>query len=402
MSVEKDIFEGYFGLERETFRVDGANRFASSPHTFRDDHLSRDFCENQLEIITPVCESVEDAVASLGALDAKARKTLKPRGEDLWIYSNPPRFETEQDITIAQYKGDQAFRLEYRKQLEKRYGKRVMLYSGVHFNFSFREEFLRRRFKKSGAKDYREFRDALYLSLYKKLCRLSWLPVVLTAASPVCDRSFWKDKASGVDFSGFASLRNSVHGYWNKFVPVLDYSSLEGYIKSLDAYLKRGLLLSPWELYIPVRIKARAENSLENLAKSGIDHIELRMFDLNPFEKLGVNIKDLKFAHLLIVYLLDQKDTTFGRAAQIKAAENHKNAARYNLSEVFIGKKNIRDAALEVLDRMEKHFSAFPEAPTVNDIIAYEREKLLGRRLCEKVREAVGSDYDSVAGLRRG
>ena len=114
MSVEKDIFEGYFGLERETFRVDGAHRFASSPHTFRDDHLSRDFCENQLEIITPVCESVEEAVASLGALDAKARKTLKPRGEDLWIYSNPPRFETERDITIAQYKGDQAFRLEYR------------------------------------------------------------------------------------------------------------------------------------------------------------------------------------------------------------------------------------------------------------------------------------------------
>lgn len=53
MSIEKDIFEGYFGLERETFRVDGANRFASPPHMFKDDHLSRDFCENQLEIITP-------------------------------------------------------------------------------------------------------------------------------------------------------------------------------------------------------------------------------------------------------------------------------------------------------------------------------------------------------------
>lgn len=54
MSTEKDIFEGYFG----------SHRFASSPHTFRDDHLSRDFCENQLEIITPVCERVREAVGS--------------------------------------------------------------------------------------------------------------------------------------------------------------------------------------------------------------------------------------------------------------------------------------------------------------------------------------------------
>lgn len=74
MSTEKDIFEGYFGLERETFRVDGANRFASPPHMFKDDHLSRDFCENQLEIITPVCERVREAVgldyASIAKLNA--------------------------------------------------------------------------------------------------------------------------------------------------------------------------------------------------------------------------------------------------------------------------------------------------------------------------------------------
>ena len=74
---EKNIFDGYFGLERETLRVDINGRLAQSPHPFGDnEHITRDFCENQIEIVTPVCRSVTQALETLGELDDEVRRTL--------------------------------------------------------------------------------------------------------------------------------------------------------------------------------------------------------------------------------------------------------------------------------------------------------------------------------------
>ena len=389
MKFKSDIFKGYFGLERETLRVTGAGRLALSPHPFKSKNLSRDFCENQLEIITPVCDSVKGALKALGKLDAYARKTISKRGETLWLYSNPPYFESESEIPIAKYIGKYSYEYDYRAFLEKRYGKRIMLYSGIHFNFSFRDEF----FKKQA-----ESKNDLYLRLFKQLSRYSWLLVLLTAASPLYDRSFDKKKP-GLALNKDASPRSGSKGYWNTFIPVLDYSSINDYVKSAEAYVKSGALYSAHELYLPVRIKPRGENSPENLKKTGIDHIELRMFDLDPLEKLGISEKDLDFAHLLAVYLLSKKDFRFTKALQKEAVKNHQNAARYDLKDVRIGKKPIKEAALEVLDKMERYFSSFEDKNEINKILAYEKEKLTKKRLCEQVREAIGSSLDNVRNL---
>ena len=389
MKFKSDIFKGYFGLERETLRVTSAGRLALSPHPFKSKRLSRDFCENQLEIITPVCDSVKGALNALGKLDAYARITISKRGETLWLYSNPPYFESEKEIPIAQYKGKLSFEYDYRAFLEKRYGKRIMLYSGIHFNFSFRDEF----FKKQA-----ESKNDLYLRLFKQLSRYSWLLVLLTAASPLYDRSFDKKKP-GLALNKDASPRSGSKGYWNTFIPVLDYSSINDYVKSAEAYVKSGALYSAHELYLPVRIKPRGENSPENLKKTGIDHIELRMFDLNPLEKLGIAEKDLDFAHLLAVYLLSKKDFRFTKALQKEAVKNHQNAARYDLKNVKIGKKPIKEAALEILDKMERYFSSFEDQNEINNILASEKEKLTKKRLCEQVREAIGSSLDNVRKL---
>jgi len=386
MKIKSDILKGYFGLERETLRVDGKGRLALSPHPFRSKHLSRDFCENQLEIITPVCDSVKGALQALGKLDAYARIRIAKDGESLWLYSNPPYFESESEIPIAQYKGKLSFEYDYRAFLEKRYGKRIMLYSGIHFNFSFRKEFLKQQPESS---------DELYLRLFKQLSRTSWLLVLLTAASPLYDRSFDKAKP-GLALNKYASPRSGSKGYWNTFIPALDYSSVENYVKSVQAYVKSGALYSAHELYLPVRIKPRGDNSPENLKKTGIDHIELRMFDLDPLEKLGVAEKDLDFAHLLAVYLLSEKDFRFTKALQAEAVKNHQNAALYDLKNVRIGKKPIKEAALGIIEKMERYFSSFPEKEEIKKVIAYEKEKLVGLRLCEQVKEAIGSSLDNI------
>lgn len=389
MKIKSDILKGYFGLERETLRVDSASRLALSPHPFRSKRLSRDFCENQLEIITPVCDSVKGALKALGKLDAYARRRIAKEGESLWLYSNPPYFESEDEIPIAQYKGKLSFEYDYRAFLEKRYGKRIMLYSGIHFNFSFRKEFLKRQPVSS---------DELYLRLFKQLSRTSWLLVLLTAASPLYDRSFDKAKP-GLALNKYASPRSGSKGYWNTFIPALDYSSVENYVKSVQSYVKSGALYSAHELYLPVRIKPRGDNSPENLKKTGIDHIELRMFDLDPLEKLGVAEKDLDFAHLLAVYLLSEKDFRFTKALQAEAVKNHQNAALYDLKNVRIGKKPIKEAALGIIEKMERYFSSFPEKEEIKKVIAYEKEKLVGLRLCEQVREAIGSSLDNIRKL---
>lgn len=66
------FFEGGFGLERETLRIDENGRLAQTPH-----HLQRDFCENQLEIITGVNDSVKNAIEELAEWDLSARKNLQ-------------------------------------------------------------------------------------------------------------------------------------------------------------------------------------------------------------------------------------------------------------------------------------------------------------------------------------
>lgn len=388
------IFQGKFGLERETLRVDKNGKLAQTPHPFDDTHLSRDFCENQLEIITPVCESIVEMLTALKQLDDKARSILTAQDESIWLYSNPPHIDSEAEIPIARFEGSLSAKRDYRLNLERRYGKRIMLYSGIHFNFSFSESFLWELFEKEHkTSTYTEFKNNLYLRLLKQMSHYSWLLVMLTAASPVYDRSFDCDGKSGIGFDGYASMRSGERGYWNQFVPVLDYSSLSAYIESIQRYIQKGVLFSAGELYLPVRLKPKGENTLEALLQNGVDHIELRMFDLNPLEPLGIAKKDLEFAHLLLIYLLYRKDFEFSAKLQAEAIENHKKASAFSLDNVCIDGVDIREAANGILDGM----CAFFAGDDVQDVIAYQKEKLNGVRICEMVKERIDNvDPDRI------
>ncbi|MDE6036277.1 MAG: glutathione synthase [Ruminococcus sp.] len=366
--------EGKFGLERETLRIDKNGRLAQTPHPFDDEHLSRDFCENQLEIITPVCDSIAELMKNLETLDTTARNILNQTGETLWLYSNPPHIDDESEIPIAHYDGILSAKHDYRISLARRYGKRMMLYSGIHFNFSFSEKYL---------ETFGTDKNTLYFRLLKQVSRYSWLLVLLTSASPVYDLSFDHDNAYGTVFSGFSSMRNSRRGYWNQFVPQLDYTDLSAYIGSIQNYIKKGVLFSAGELYLPVRLKPRGENSLDALINNGVDHIELRMFDINPLEKLGISQKDLEFAHLFLIYLLNREDFDFTPELQEKAIENHQSSALYDISDVMIDGVSIKESANNFIEEMENFFIEFPGT---HDVIEYERRKLNGVRICEKIK----------------
>ena len=374
MTTSKYYYSGKFGIERETLRVDAQGRLAQTPHPFgNDEHITRDFCENQIELVTPVCHSVDEAVEALAELDKRAREELTKNGESIWLYSNPPHFDSEDDIPIADFTGDHSSKRAYREVLEQKYGKKLMLFSGIHFNFSFAEEFLREL--NTNNEDFHTFRDELYLRLYKQLMVHSWLLVLLTAASPYYDASLDKDGKSGIIMSEYSSLRNSKRGYWNKFLPILDHRSLKTFTGSIKKHIVTGSLYSASELYLPIRLKPKGVNSLENLAANGVDHIELRMFDLNPSAPLGIEGRDLEFSHLLILYLLSQPDFDFTPELQEKAVRDHKNAALLEPDTKLL------ERGLEVIEEMEKHFSDNEKAL---EVIAFEKNKITSNACLSK------------------
>ena len=366
------FYKGSFGIERETLRVDRNGRLARTPHPFTDSAITRDFCENQIELVTPVCSSVSEAVEELAKLDRTVRREISKKGERLWMYSNPPYIQDESEIPIAQFSGGQKSKTDYRMKLQKRYGKRLMLFSGVHFNFSFSDDYLH---SICGTADFEKFKNDFYLRLYKQACMHSWLILLLTASSPVYDKSFDSDGARGSVRSAYSSMRSSQRGYWNSFVPILDCTDISSFTSSIQSYVDSGKLFDQCELYLPVRLKPKGENTLDNF-RSGVSHIELRMFDLDPKQPLGVNEKDLEFAHLLLMYLSTLPDLEFTEKLQRSAVKNHQSAALANLIGVDIDAVPIIKKAEQLIDDMKWFYSDDEHAL---ELLEHQRCKLYHR-----------------------
>lgn len=380
--IRQLLLKGNFGLEKESLRVDENGFLAHTRHPFpNEEHIVRDFCENQVEINTPVTHSAVEAVASLAHYHRKIElglRQLNPR-EYLWPFSNPPYIRNEDDVPIAQFEGDQASKTEYREYLSDRYGRYKMTFSGIHFNFSFAEELLQRGFELSGQKDYTEYKNQFYVVLAERAVAYGWLMVAVTAASPLLDSSFVEKGKFGQDhFSGMASVRCGEMGYWNYFAPILDYTDIRAYADSIQKYVDNGLLKAPSELYYPIRLKPRGNNVLSVLREQGVDHIELRMIDVNPLSPYGVDERDMVFAQLLLAWLAAIPREELSVKDQVQAVQNFKNAAHYDLKTVKIVMPSgqaisVADAALQVLDQMRVFYQDFPE--DVRGVIAFQMEK---------------------------
>ena len=382
--VRSLLLEGSFGLERESLRITQDGFLAQTPHPFpRDPHLLCDFSENQLEINTGVCGSPQEVVAELEAYDALVQRTLAklPQPELLWPFSNPPYIRSERDIPVARFAGEQEEKTAYREYLSERYGRYKMTFCGIHFNYSFADELLRASFEASGEGDFTAYKDALYVTLAERAVAYGWIMTAITAASPLMDSSFVEKKHMGEDlFMGLGTVRCSELGYWNYFSPVLDYSSLGAYADSIQRYVDSGLVQAPSELYYPIRIKPRGAYGLEGLRAGDVSHIELRMFDLNPLYPAGVNVQDVFFAQLFLVWLASTPPEPFEEKHQVQAVQNFKNASHYDLKTVRIvsplGTANTAArAARNVIGFMQEFYRSIGAGEQVMGCLSYQLSK---------------------------
>ena len=398
----KDIFRrlktGKIGLELEAQRIRKNGHLAQTKHPFAGEiYIDRDFGEPQIEINTPPESSVQNARCFLHEQLVTVHRKLEGMEELLWPFSCPPALGSDDEIRIAEYTGKQEKKTIYRRYLAEKYGKRLMTFSGIHFNYSFDDELLKYSFRQPEAA-FRELKDRFYLQLAEKTLAYSWVPVALLSASPLMDGSYYAPEQEGKTLvTPYASVRCSAEGYWNPFMPVLSYESLNAYTDSIEAYKAAGRLRHEGELYYPVRIKPSGKYSLKKLQKEGVSHIELRMIDLNPLDEDGIDLRDLEFLQLFLIWLASQERKVLGETGQKQAIRNHKAAAELAWDAVDIytdeeGRIPLADALRRVLENMGQTLGGMEGA---KDVLDYQMDKVKHEeyRYARRVENIYGEDY---------
>lgn len=299
------LTQARFGIEKESQRVDLTGQLAKTNHpkTVGDrsfhPYIQTDFAETQLELITPVTDSVKEVLAYLEAIHDVAQRSL-PQDEMLWPLSMPPALPVkEEEIEIAKLTRHED--VLYRRFLAREYGKRKQMVSGIHFNFEYGQELIEALFKEQNDfNQLEDFKTALYMKIARNYLHYRWLLIYLFGASPVSEARYFDEEK--VPQEPVRSIRSSPFGYVNKAEVKVSYASLEKYNEDILENVDRGRLSEEKEFYAPIRM--RGGKKVADLINSGIRYVELRNIDLNPFARVGIDEASIRFIHLFMLYLL--------------------------------------------------------------------------------------------------
>ena len=294
------ILQANFGIERESLRVDRQGKLAHTPHPSRlgarsfHPYIQTDFCEFQMELITPVAKSTTEARRLLGAITDVAGRSIS-KDELLWPLSMPPRIKA-QEIQVAQLENE--FERHYRNYLAEKYGTKLQAISGIHYNMELGKDLVEALFQESDQIDIIAFKNALYLKLAQNYLRYRWVTTYLFGAAPVAEQGFFDQEVP----EPVRSFRNSDHGYVNKEEIQVSFSSLEDYVSAIENYIEQGDLIAEKEFYSAVRFRGQKVN--RSFLDKGITYLEFRNFDLNPFERIGISQNTMDTVHLLLLAFL--------------------------------------------------------------------------------------------------
>jgi glutamate--cysteine ligase len=337
------------GIEKESLRVSSDGVIAQTPHpsvlgaALTHPHVTTDYSEALTEFITRPHRNIPDVMQELDELHRWVYSHLDD--EIFWATSMPCILKGEESIRIADYGPTNLGMMKtvYRRGLGYRYGRMMQVIAGVHFNYSFSDEFWDALYDlKEGDESLQDFRSDGYMSMLRNLKCFGWLVPYLFGASPAVCESFLKGNPTTLEYLGYGtyfesfatSLRLGDIGYQNKQEGEagvhINFESLKKYIATLenaietscpryeaigikdDGYYKQlntMRLQIENEYYCSVRPKVilkGLEKPVRALEKRGIEYIELRSVDLNVFDPLGVNEQQLYFLEALMVYALLQ------------------------------------------------------------------------------------------------
>jgi glutamate--cysteine ligase len=315
------------GIEKESLRVRPDGTLAQTLHpaalgaALTHPHITTDFSESQLELITGPQPSVE---ACLEELEQIHQIVYRHIGEEvMWAGSMPCNLPSDHLIPIGRYGTSNVGRAKtvYRLGLAHRYGRRMQAISGIHYNFSL---------PGVSSEDY--------FALIRNFRRRSWLLLYLFGASPAVCSSFVAGRphelteiAPGTHYAPHGtSLRMGRLGYQSDAQTSLrvSYNNLDDYTASLydaltkpyppyekigirdgDDYrqLSTTLLQIENEFYSSVRPKRRikrGERPLHALRERGVEYVEVRLMDLDPFAPIGITPVTCRFLDVFLLHCL--------------------------------------------------------------------------------------------------
>ena len=344
------------GIEKESLRAEPDGRLALTPHPaplgspLTHPHITTDFSESQPELVTGVHASVDGALTELTEIHQVIYQEMAALGDEmLWVSSMPCGLPTDETIPIGRYGGSNVGRAKsvYRMGLSHRYGRRMQTISGIHYNWSL-----------PGVS------SAQYFALIRNFRRNAVVVLYLFGASPAVCSSFVAGRDHELQPLGertmylphATSLRMGRLGYQSDAQASLavSYNSLESYGGSLEEALTKPyppyeaigiqnpggdynqlattLLQIENEFYgtiRPKRVIRPGERPLHALRERGVEYVEVRLMDLDPFEPIGINADTGRFLDMFLLHCL-LSDSPPDSPAEIAALKNnqHLTAAR--------------------------------------------------------------------------
>ena len=347
--ISEAFYQAVFGIEKEGLRVNSLGKLALTDHPKefgnRNFHpyIQTDFSESQLELITPPLSSIQESYDWLTALHDVALQTI-PLDESIWPISMPMILPDEDAISVA--KLDNKDDVLYRETLAHKYGKKKQMISGVHYNFELDDQLILRLYEnQKDFSDVASFKSMLYLKLTKNFLRYRWLLTYLLGASPIVDESFFTNQELPKQY--VRSIRSSHYGYVNQSEVTVSFETIEEYVQSLQNMVEKGFLSEEKEFYSAVRF--RGTKKAEELLTKGVSYLELRSFDLNPFDSSGISKQTMEFVHLFCLYMIWMDETATSEEikvgeemSQLTAMEHPKEISRF------------QEEGLQLLEQMEE------------------------------------------------
>ncbi len=251
----------------------------------------------------------------------------------------PGHLPKEEQIPIGQYGTSNAGLLKYvyRKGLSVRYGRTMQCIAGIHYNFSLPDSIwtLLREADNDPRSPIR-YQSDRYIALIRNFRRYSWLLMYLFGASPALDISFLRGREHQLErfdedtlYLPYAtSLRMSDLGYQSNAQAGLTpcYNDLKSYTNSLNRavstpyppyqeigskkdgewlQINTNILQIENEYYStmrPKRITLDGERPVDALTARGIQYVEARCIDINPFLPLGIDLPQARFLDTFLLF----------------------------------------------------------------------------------------------------
>jgi len=361
------------GIEKESLRVSSDGYLSRKKHprplgsALTHQYITTDYSEVLLEFITPPTSKPDEPLKDLEQIHRFVYQHLD--NEYLWNASMPCMMDNEGEIPIAEYGSSNVGRMKhvYRLGLKHRYGSLMQTISGVHYNFSIPENlWLKLQAWQGKSGDLQSYISDSYMGLVRNFLRHGWMLPFLFGASPAVCNSFLKNKKTTLkaltacsSYGEFAtSLRMGDMGYSNNAQSQLNisYNSLQEYVSGLETaintleplYLKIGVKVEKVDNYSgtgefeyrqlnanllqieneyyanirPKRVTQTGERPANALLERGVEYIEVRGLDINPFSPLGISEAQIQWLDCFLLTCLLMPSAEISCREQAENTEN--------------------------------------------------------------------------------